>query len=200
MARKINKSIIRKEPVPTLIGAGITEQWYFTHLKLLQGLKVQIRPRFFGNEHIHALKKNVKQVLATDGRAIVVFDSDVTQWDEKERVRLDAFRKRYKDDDSVLLCESMPSIEFWFLLHYVSTSRYYGSSKNVIAELKKFIPQFDKKEGFLKHNKWVAELIQDGKMDKAMQQAEALGRSGASYSDVWKAFKALKLTSDGKLE
>ncbi len=67
MARKIDKSINRREPIPVLIGAGITEQWYFTHLKALRRLKVQIRPRFFGNEHIHTLEKNVKQILATDG-------------------------------------------------------------------------------------------------------------------------------------
>ncbi len=191
MARKIDKPINRKEPVPVLIGAGITEQWYFTHLKTLRRIKVQIRPRFFGNEHIHTLEKNVKQVLADDGRAIVVFDTDVTLWDEGERARLEAFRKRYKNDDRVLLCESMPSIEFWFLLHYISTSRFFGTSKNVIVELKKHLPQFDKTESFLKNQKWVAELIKDGKMEEAVQRAEALGRSGASYSDVWKGIKEM---------
>ncbi len=191
MARRTDKSISCKEPAPVLIGAGITEQWYFTHLKALRRLKVQIRPRFFGNEQIHTLEKKVRQVLAMDGRAIVVFDADVTLWNVRERVRLDAFRQRYKDDDRVLLCESMPSIEFWFLLHYVSTSRQFGTSKNVIAELKKYLPQFEKTESYLKHEKWVTELIMDGKMDEAIQRAEELGRSGASYTDVWKAIKNL---------
>lgn len=57
--------------------------------------------------------------------------------------------------------------------------------------LQKYIAQFDKKENFLHHQKWVAELIKDGKMDAAMKRAEALGRSGASYTDVWKAIKEM---------
>lgn len=56
----------------------------------------------------------------------------------------------------------------------------------------KYIAQFDKKENFLKHEKRVAELIKDGKMEEAMQRAEALGRSGSSYSDVWKAIDKFK--------
>ena len=47
------------------------------------------------------------------------------------------------------------------------------------------------KEKLLRHQKWVAELIKDGKMEAAMKRAESLGRSGASYTDVWKAIKEM---------
>ena len=47
------------------------------------------------------------------------------------------------------------------------------------------------KEKLLRHQKWVAELIKDGKMEAAMKRAEALGRSGAFYADVWKAIKEM---------
>ena len=57
--------------------------------------------------------------------------------------------------------------------------------------LQKYIAQFDKKENFLHHQKWVAELIKDGKMEAAMKRAESLGRSGASYTDIWKAIKGM---------
>lgn len=36
----------------------------------------------------------------------------------------------------------------------------------------KYIVQFDKKETFLRHQKWVAELIKDGKMAGAMKRVE----------------------------
>ena len=62
---------------------------------------------------------------------------------------------------------------------------------NAINALQKYITQFDKKENFLRHQKWVAELIKDGKMENAMKRAESLGRSGASYTDVWKAIKEM---------
>lgn len=106
MARRNEKKKEQRQSIPVLIGAGITEQWYFTHLKALRKFKMQIRPRFFGNEHIHTLEKNVEMVLATEGRAIVVFDTDVTQWDQGERTRLEAFRRKYAKDSRVILCES----------------------------------------------------------------------------------------------
>ena len=57
--------------------------------------------------------------------------------------------------------------------------------------MQKYIAQFDKKKNFLRHQKWVAELIKDGKMEAAIKHAESLGRSGASYTDVWKAIKEM---------
>jgi hypothetical protein len=191
MARKKQSQILRRTIIPTLIGAGITEQWYFTHLKALKRLHLQIRPRFFGNEQIHALEKNVEIVLASEGMAIVVFDSDVTTWNDVEKRRLEKFRAKYAKNSSVLLCDSMPSIEFWFLLHYLNTNRHFGTSKAVIAELKKYMPQFDKTERFLKSQSWVYELCADEKLEKAMAAAEALGIEGASYSNVWKVMKQL---------
>ena len=84
MARKDRKQKEKRPSMPVVIGAGITEQWYFSHLKKLKELQIQIRPRFFGNEHIHALTKNVEHVLASEGRAIVVFDTDVQASDAGE--------------------------------------------------------------------------------------------------------------------
>ena len=64
-------------------------------------------------------------------------------------------------------------------------------SPNAIKALQKNIAQFDKKENSFRHQNWVAELIKDGKMEAAMKRAESMGRSGASYTDVWKAVKEM---------
>lgn len=191
MARKVAKQKDKRPNIPVLIGAGITEQWYFTHLKDLQNLRLKIRPRFFGKEQIHNLEKNVEQVLATDGEVIVVFDTDVTQWNEIERKRLELFRNKYKKDCRVLLCESMPSIEYWFLLHFVKTNQYFETSRAVIAKLKTFIEHFDKTEHFLHNQKWVKDLSADGRLENALEYAKKNGMRGASYTDVWKVMEKL---------
>ena len=72
--RRPTKNI--KEVRPTIIGAGITEQWYFTHLQSLFGLKIKIRPRYFGHETMNLLAKRIEQVLSDEGKAVVVFDTD----------------------------------------------------------------------------------------------------------------------------
>ena len=122
MARR-RPTVALLAPIPTIIGAGITEQYYFAHLQSKLGLKIRIRPRYFGHENVHALEKRIKQVLDDEGFAIVVFDADVSQWNAAERKRLGTLKSRYSNNKRVILCDSMPSIEFWFLLHYCRTNR-----------------------------------------------------------------------------
>jgi|GEM_PF-4632941 len=51
MARK-ESTKQKNEAIPTIIGAGITEKWYFTHLQAKYRVHMKIRPRFFGKETI----------------------------------------------------------------------------------------------------------------------------------------------------
>jgi DNA gyrase/topoisomerase IV subunit B len=58
--------------------------------------------------------------------------------------------------------------------------------------LRKYIPHFDKDKNFLHHQKWVAELIDDNKMEEALKRAESFARQEESYTNVWKAVKKMK--------
>lgn len=192
MARKASIRI-KKSPIPTLIGAGITEQWYFKHLKTLKDYRVKIRPRFFGTETANGMAKRIEEVLQNDGFAICVFDADVSTWNELELKKWNALRRKYKDNPSVLLCDSLPSIEYWFLLHYRNTNRYYGTSQAVIEDLKNFIPQYDKAEKFLQQEKWVAEMTGEGRLEEACARAEAFGTDGESYSKVFEVINVIAI-------
>lgn len=174
----------RRSPIPTIIGAGITEQWYFTHLKALRGYRVKIRPRFFGTETAAGLDKKIEEVLRDEGIAICVFDADVSTWNEAERKKLAALQKKFEGNSSVLLCDSMPSIEYWFLLHYKHTTRHFGTSKAVIKELRKYLPQYDKTEQFLGNQKWVEDMSGEGRQELACDYASGTDTSSGSYTKV----------------
>ena len=191
MARKTSLKQ-RRSPIPTIIGAGITEQWYFTHLKALRGYRVKIRPRFFGTETAAGLDKKIEEVLRDEGIAICVYDADVSTWNEAERKKLAALQKKYEGNASVLLCYSMPSIEYWFLLHYKHTTRHFGTSKAVIKELRKYIPQYDKSEQFLSNPKWVAEMSGEGRIEQACEYADNTNTYSGAYSKVQKVFPLIK--------
>lgn len=154
---------------------------------------MKIRPRFFGKETVFTLEKKLTEVLKNGGRAIVVFDTDVSTWNKAEKERLEAMRKKYARNNRVLLCDSLPSIEYWFLLHYANTNRHFGTSNAVISELSKHIREFDKTETFLKNPKWVDEMSADGRIESATQRAMAFGTTGESYTNVWKAMKELHI-------
>lgn len=178
----------RRNPIPTIIGAGITEQWYFTHLKALRGYRVKIRPRFFGTETAAGLDKKIEEVLRDESIAICVFDADVSTWNEAERKKLTALQKKYEGNASVLLCDSMPSIEYWFLLHFKHTTRHFGTSKAVVKELKKYIPQYDKTEQFLSNQRWVEEMTDEGKQEQACKYADKMDTTGGAYTRANKVF------------
>ena len=187
MARKTSLRQ-RRNPIPTIIGAGITEQWYFTHLKALRGYHVKIRPRFFGTETAAGLDKKIEEVLRDESIAICVFDADVSTWNEAERKKLAALQKKYEGNASVVLCDSMPSIEYWFLLHFKHTTRHFGTSKAVVKELKKYIPQYDKTEQFLGNQKWVEEMTGEGRQEQAREYADKMDTPSGSYTRVNKVF------------
>ena len=171
MARR-TATINKKPERAVIIGAGITEKYYFSHLQALYNLKIKIRPRYFGNENISTLEKLIKQVLDNEGLAIVVFDADVSYWNAIESQRLQNLKRRYDKNKRVILCDSMPSIEFWFLIHFISTNKFYGTSKAVIKELIKHISKFEKTESFLSSPKWVEEMCKDGKFENAYSRAK----------------------------
>lgn len=191
MARRVEIKA-KREPMPTIIGAGITEQWYFTHLKFLYDYRIKVRPRFFGTETADGLAKKIAEVLADGGTAICVFDADVSSWNDVEKAKLDKLRSKYAKSKRVLLCDSLPSVEYWFLLHYENTNRHFGTSRAVVQDLRQHIPDYDKSEQFLSNRKWVAEMSGDGKQEIACSRAEQFGYDGQSYSRVHQIFNGIK--------
>ena len=175
-----------RDPQPTIIGAGITEKWYFKHLKSLCGYKMEVKPKYFGSDTAYDMQKLVDNVLAMGGKAICVFDMDTTQWDASEKERKEQFLAQYIGNPDVILCDSMPCIEYWFLLHFEKTNKYLGTSDRVIDILKRHMP-YEKREKFLENSSWVQRLLADERMQKAMDNSRKLGSSGESHTSIPKA-------------
>ena len=190
MGRKINTRQ-PKQLRKRVIGAGITEFWYLKQLKSLLKLNFELFPRLFGNESMENIKKRIEEGLNEGTEVVCLFDEDVKQWNEKEKQRIIELHQKYDNDIRVTLGCSMPSIEYWFLLHYENTNRHLRTSLDAVKALKRYIPQFEKKEDFLRYSDWVAELLKENRMGIATDRAQKFGKSGESYTDVWKAIEHL---------
>ncbi len=174
-----------------VIGEGLTEKYYFQHLKKLKGYSCVVRPRFFSSKNsIYYLEKRTKELLLADVTVICAFDSDVSQRNQEERGRLKIFIEEYKENKKVIICDSLPSIEFWFLLHYKKTSKHFPNYNTIRNELRKYIPNYDKTEKFLNQDKWVKALID--KQGTAIENGESLTPKEGSYSNIYKAIKVLE--------
>ena len=171
-----------------VIGEGLTEKHYYQHLRKLKSYNYVIRPRFFSsNNCIYYLEKHTEELLLADVMVICAFDADVARRNAIERKRYRNFIKKYRNNENVIICDSLPSIEFWFLLHYRNTNKYFQNYKEIRNELRKYIPNYDKAEKFLCQEKWAISLIK--KQDFAIENGKKLDPDSGSYSNIFKSIE-----------
>jgi len=174
-----------------VIGEGLTEKYYFQHLKKVKGYSCIVRPRFFSSKNsIYYLEKRTRELLLADVKVICAFDADVSQRNDKEKARLSNFIQAYKDNENVIICDSLPSVEFWFLLHFKKTNKYFPNYNSIRNELRKHIQGYDKTEKYLMQDRWVKVLIE--KQDIAINNGKSLIPGEGSYSNIYKAIELLE--------
>lgn len=204
------------ELYPFLISGGSnTERYYFTHINDLTEHKFNIRPRYFGDESSYTavFPKRIHEILGAnhDAKVFCVFDWDTVYGNEARLKNHHEFEEQFKEEiaaGSVTLCPSMPSIEYWFLLHFDDYTQFlknYREVSNVLGPYikpcfpnpKKSLKSLLKQQKYLEDSTWVRNLCAEGKLDTAIERAEkniqvaveAGKLEEQSYSFVYKAFK-----------
>ena len=176
-----------KNPI-YIVGEGITEQYYFKHLKKLKNYRCIVKPRFFEKTSLDEIQKTTDKLLSGDVTVVCVFDTDVSVINKKEAEKLKKFIKKYERNKNVIICDSLPAIEFWFLLHFIKTNRSFHNNSQLCNELSKHLRNYEKKEHFLEKEEWVLKLVT--KMDAAINNAKTIALCGP-YSNVYKAIELL---------
>ena len=190
MARRIDNRNQKNHSV-TILGEGLTEQYYFTHIRTLFDYHYTIKPYYFSVTSLVEMDKKIAEAITDGGFAIAVFDADVAHRNEAEKKKLESIRRKYAAKKNVVLCDSLTSIEYWFLLHYENTNRHFKDSAATENELRKHIPEYEKKAKFLQELKWVSNLSSERKLELAKTRAKFFGEKGESYTNVYKAFELL---------
>ncbi len=190
MARGSKKRELRRSRI-TVIGEGLTERYYFQHLRRIMGYKYDCKPRFFTRQSFEEMRKLTEWVTQNGGIAVCVCDVDITRTSEDENNRLKEMKAIYADRDDVLICDSMPSIEFWFLLHFIETSKHFSDSKKVVNMLKKWLPNYCKNGAFLEKEQWVSTLCDNNNLQHACARAKSIATNpdSESFSNVFKAIQ-----------
>jgi len=200
--RKTSRSRVNtretRQAKPTILGEGkVTEYYYFKHLCRLICCPAEIDKSNFGRKAIGDFEDKIEQVLKGKGSVVVVFDADVMASNETERRRLQAIKDKYRNNENVLICDSYPCIEYWFLLHYADTHKLYSAprlSDKVVKDLCDYIPAYSKQGKWVEDSRWVAALRAEGQeqaaRDRAVKYAEDSKQysDGQSYTNLYKFF------------
>ena len=200
---------------PFLISGGRnTERWYFVHINDITDYKFNIIPEYFGDEsnYTEVFPKRIKGILEKniDAKVYCVFDWDTIFNDNDNLAKHKAFENEIQadiDNGKVILCPSMPSIEYWFLLHFQNYTELIKTNGNAIGILAphiktwfssdKRLSKILKSEKYIKFPHWVENLCADGKLQLAIQRAENNINTAKenndldnqSYTYVYKLFK-----------
>lgn len=172
MGRKTGNKSLRTKFV--VLGDGQTEQYYLEHLKAIKGYRYSIRPHFFSRITIETAELIIDELISGGCDYIVYLMDYDTIVKQKKLVKYNRIIKKYRNKGEVLICESMPSIEFWFILHYIKTTRNFQNADEAISELKKHLPEFSKERTYLENTKWVNDLFNDGKFSNALKIASEI--------------------------
>lgn len=189
--RKTSRSRVNtretRQAKPTILGEGkVTEYYYFKHLCHLIRCPAEIDKSNFGRKAIGDFEDKIEQVLKGKGSVVVVFDADVMASSETERRRLQAIKDKYRNNENVLICDSYPCIEYWFLLHYADTHKLYSAphlSDKVVKDLCDYIPAYSKQGKWVEDSRWVAALRADGQEQAARERAVKYAEDSEQYSD-----------------
>ncbi len=186
--RKTSRSRINtretRQAKPTILGEGkVTEYWYFKHLCHLTRRPAEIDKSNFGRKAVGDFENKIEEILKGKGSVVVVFDTDVMTSNETEKKRLQAIKEKYRSNDNVLICDSYPCIEYWFLLHHVDTNKSFTNATAAVENLRKNLFGYCKDVEWAKNGRWVAALRADGKEQAARERAVKYAEDSKQYSD-----------------
>lgn len=200
---------------PFIISGGKnTERYYFQHISSLYAqYPFEVRPRYFGKEskYTEEFPLRIKEILKdADAMIFCVFDWDTIRVNKENLKRHKDFEKKIKsyiDNGQVILCPSMPSFEYWFMLHFKNTTRLVKTCEEMAKELEPYMSSYFSKKKinlfkvlkssqYMEKNTWVKKLCSNGKLDAAIKRAKdninaaiaADDLKNQSYSYVYKAF------------
>ncbi len=219
----VNSSKQQKLPEYYIITEGQTEKWYLMHLKNAGKLKFTFpEPKSVdGGDYLSKIKKEIDKISAMPRKKIIcIFDVDKfynTQTLFEEYLK---FMEQYKQ--SVTIYNNMPSIEYWFLLHYSKKiiTKYYTKTEllNELTQYNPFVNKSEqalKSESFLKPVNWFNVLcgknfqnldiaIKNAQNNhgvtsqKRMDKVKSSSDCDVSYSDMYKLFEINNNSSNKK--
>lgn len=167
-------------------GGRNTERYYFVHVNdLSEKYKFNIRPKYFGDEsaYTEVFPQRIKEILSknADAKIFCVFDMDTVykhNLQGKHKLFVASLQSEIASGQ-VVLCDSMPSFEFWLLLHFVDYEGLLKDYPEVSQELAQYIkPYFEdstkglkkllKSEKYLHDSIWVERLLKEGRIEQAL--------------------------------
>ncbi len=182
-----------------IFGEGPTEWQYANSLRVAKRYSsLMLKPSVPQHSDMrHMLAQAKKCINEGFDQVICLLDMDrLNACPSEKQLYLKA--KHQTTYRKVVFIESDPCTEFWFLLHFIQqlTSKKYSTGDAVIAELRKYIPNYTKTEKYLQKVKIFTYLETHGDLKNAINLSKKLTdmhneQDINSYTQMYKLFQIL---------
>lgn len=147
-------------PSYAIIHDGETEKWYLKLMLQEENIRRHIDFKHFKGSLQEIYQKIIELVSESYTQIFWIIDFDAIIKEENERskksispfnefIRIKADAQKYADILTILV--NNPCLEFWYLLHYKKTSKYYPKYEPELEGLlRKFLPHYKKEEDYYK--------------------------------------------------
>ncbi len=191
-----------------IIGEGETEWFYFDSLRVACHYPFKIAPDIPQHSDIPHIAKMAEHYVAKDYDTVIcLVDMDRLLLRQKE---FEAYiRIKNSCSDKIMWVETNPCTEFWFLLHFLPdlAIRHYQTCDEVVAELQKYMPGYEKTARYFRRIKLYEFLRDNGDIARAMKNANKLAELSSSspenkiaYSQINRVLSLLNKWSSTKEE
>jgi len=167
--------------IVAIVGEGITEWHYFNDLKQTEKYSFQVKPELPKHSDVDAiLKKAIELREKGYDKILCLFDMDRILSDQTEKEKYLKYRQKYhnkksKNKGNIVFYNTMPCIEFWFLLHFNPYStRIFQNYESIKPYLLKYLTGYDKSDEYFKKFKIYQTLIKNGSLNLAIESASKL--------------------------
>ena len=144
-----NKNIsIKSKQRYAFVGDGDCESWYIQMLKRNErSITVNLEPKIPQRKKLSEQYEMVLELSLYYDDVFWIIDFDVINSETRStkkgnKTLLQEFNEYFdqieKDYKNIQIIINNPCLEFWFLLHFESTSKYFENCERVITQLKKY--------------------------------------------------------------
>lgn len=176
----------KTNPAFAVVVDGKTEIWYLQMLKRNErDIRVSIKPEIPNKKSVEEQYKLVCDLSDKEFTKVFwVIDLDTVIKEENEAPKgkkspllvFDEYRTELsKNYPNVVVIVNNPCLEFWFLLHFEKTSKYFKLCSNAENQLKRHLKNYEKTQKFFTKQNDDIYLKLKPNLKAAIENAVALG-------------------------
>lgn len=182
-----NKSVLRtgKQQFAFVVD-GKDEYWYIQMLKRNErAINITLKPEIPQKKKLIDQFNKVIELSVDYAKVFWIVDLDVILKETREaskgkKTALQEFKtfwdKINKKYSNVVIVINNPCLEFWILLHYEATAKYFDSYEGILKQLKTHLPDYDKSQSYFVKQGNDIYLRLKPRLSNAISNAEKLGK------------------------